>query len=110
MDVPAGTHFSTTTELLDGNVLIHVAGEVDISTCEQLRDAIEPHLGPRQTMILDLGAVDFMDSACLSVLVQARGTLSADGGSLVLRNPSKAARRLLSLTGADDLLAIEQDA
>lgn len=78
-------------------VVAHVTGEVDIATCGRLRDAIEPHLGPRQRVVLDLSGVSFMDSSCLRVLEHAGTVLSADGGSLVVRNPSSAARRLLSL-------------
>jgi anti-anti-sigma factor len=80
-----------------------------VATCERLRDAIEPHLGPQQTLILDLSGVEFMDSSCLKVLVQARGTLTADGGSLALRNPSLAAHRLLTMTGLEDLLQPDAD-
>ena len=50
-----------------------------------------------------------MDSACLGVLMQARGTLTADGGSLILRNPSVAARQLLTAAQAQDLLQIDAD-
>lgn len=96
--------FSTDVEKIDGATLIHVRGEIDIATCGRLRDAIESHLGPEQKIVLDLSGVDFMDSSCLKVLVQARGTLTADGGSLVLRNPSRAARRLLEVTDVQDLL------
>ena len=89
--------------------LIYVTGEIDIATCERLRDAIEPHLGPQQTIILDLSGVEFMDSSCLTVLVQARGTLTADGGSLFLRNPSAAAHRLVTISGLQDLLQDDAD-
>ena len=113
MSVPVDEdhRFSVTAQRLDGQVIIHVGGEIDIATCERLRDAIEPHLGPQQTMVLDLSEVEFMDSSCLGVLEQARGALTADGGSLVLRNPSEAARLLLTAAGAQDLLdAVEQNA
>ena len=94
----------------EGNAtLIRVVGEIDIATCERLRDAIEPHLGPQQTIVLDLTGVEFMDSSSLNVLVQARGTLTADGGSLFLRNPSLAAHRLLTIAGLEDLLEAEAD-
>jgi anti-sigma B factor antagonist len=86
------------------NIVIHVRGQIDMATCERLRDAIEPHLGPAQTIVLDLSEVAFMDSSSLHVLVQARGRLTADGGSLVLRNPSRAARRLLDVACAEGLL------
>ncbi len=99
--------FSTVVERLESGILIHVSGEIDVATCGGLRDAIEPHLGPSQDVVLDLSKVTFMDSSCLAVLVQARGQLTADGGSLVLRNPSTVAQRLLSLTNLEDLLDAE---
>ena len=96
--------FSTTVTRDGDTTLISVTGEIDIATCERLRDAIEPHLGPQQAIILDLSGVEFTDSSLLNVLVQARGTLTADGGSLFLRNPSIAANRLITLSGLEDLL------
>ncbi len=42
-------------------------------------------------VVLDLSGVRFMDSYALHVLEQARGTLSADGGSLMLRMPMRPA-------------------
>ena len=89
----------------EGATIIYAYGEIDIATCERLRDAIEPHMGPRQTIILDFSGVEFMDSSCLRVLVQARGALTANGGSLMLRNPSEIARRILTVTGLEILLA-----
>jgi anti-sigma B factor antagonist len=87
-----------------GTTVAHIRGEVDMATCERLRDSIEPYLGPRQTVILDLSDITFMDSSMLHLLVQARGRLTEDGGSLVLRNPSDAARRLLEISEMSDLL------
>ena len=88
--------------------MIYVQGEIDMNTAERLRDSIEPHMGPEQTIVLDLSGVEFMDSTCIKVLVQARGMLTADGGSLILRNPSPAAHRILMVTGVEFILA--QDA
>jgi anti-anti-sigma factor len=90
-----------------GGTVAHVRGEIDMASCEHLRDAIEPYLGPSQTVILDLSEVTFADSQMLKVLVQARGRLTEDGGSLVLRNPSEIARRLLTVAEMTDLFDIE---
>ena len=87
--------------------VVFVGGEIDLATCERLRDAIEPHLGPDQRVVLDLADVHFMDSTCLHVLLRARTRLSADGGSLILRNPSTTARTLLSAAGLAALVDIE---
>ena len=96
--------FETTVVHEDDAIVIYVNGEIDIAACERLRDAIEPNMGPHQTIILDLSGVEFMDSSSLPILVQARGALTVDGGSLKLRNPSAAAHRLLSVSGAEALL------
>jgi anti-anti-sigma factor len=97
--------FSTKVVRNGTGTIIYVQGEIDMNTAERLRDAIEPHMGPRQTIVLDLSGVEFMDSSCMTVLVQARGTLTEDGGSLILRNPSKAAHRVLTATGIEFILA-----
>jgi anti-anti-sigma factor len=89
--------------------VVYVRGEIDVTTAERLRDVLEPHLGPRQTIVLDLSGVEFTDSALLWVLVQARGSLSADGGDLLLRNPSTAAHRLVTVGGLHELLQADAD-
>ena len=97
-------NFSTEVNATDEATVIYVRGEIDIATAGRLRDAIEPHMGPAQTIVLDLSGVEFMDSSSLHVLIQARTKLTADGGSLILRNPSSAAHRVLTVGGATDLL------
>jgi anti-sigma B factor antagonist len=101
--------FSTKVIQNDTETTIYVQGEIDMQTAGRLRDAIEPHMSPAQTIVLDLSGVEFMDSSCLAVLVQARGTLTADGGSLILRNPSEVAHRLLSLAGIEFILSEDAD-
>ncbi len=103
------------TEVLDRGgcegdaIVIHVRGEVDVAAIGRLRDVLEPHMGPQQTIVLDLSGVEFMDSASLRFLVHARGDLTADGGSLKLRNPSVSAHRLLTLANAEALLEDDAD-
>ena len=100
--------FSTEVVREGDAIVIYVSGEVDVAACERLRDVLEPNMGPHQTIVLDLSGVEFMDSSSLRYLVQARGDLTADGGSLKLRNPSVAAHRLLTLANTEALL--EDDA
>ena len=96
--------FETRVVQQNDGIVIYVTGEVDLAACQRLRDVLEPHMGPQQTIVLDMSGVAFMDSSSLRILVQARGDLTRDGGSLKLRNPSVAAHRLLSLAGAEALL------
>lgn len=97
-------NFSTEVNATDEATVIYVRGEIDMTTAGRLRDAIEPHMGPEQTIVLDLSGVEFMDSSCIKVLILARTTLTADGGSLILRNPSQVAHRVLTVGGANELL------
>ena len=93
----------------EGRVVVHLRGDADMSTVAEVRDSIEPFLAPSQTIVLDLANVRFADSSLLNVLAQARGELSKAGGSLLLRNPSRSARRLLTLAELDDLVRDETD-
>jgi anti-anti-sigma factor len=88
-------------------VVARLDGEIDLATCEELRDAIEPHLRPGQHLALDLSGVTFMDSACIPVLQTARTRLAQDGGALALRNPSGPARRLITAAGLTKQFPIE---
>ena len=96
--------FSTEVVTEGAATVIYVYGEIDLGTCERLRDAIEPHLGPAQSIVMDLAGVEFMDSSSLNVLAHARSRLTEDGGSLILRNPSTAAHRLLTLARTAGLI------
>ena len=91
------------------SVSIDLVGEVTITTMGELRDAVESFLAPEQTVVLDLRGVTFADSSLLNVLVQARGAMTEAGGSLLLRNPSQMARRLLTIAELDDLVHDEVD-
>ncbi len=46
--------FSTEVNATDEATVIHVRGEIDMATAGRLRDVIEPHMGPKQTIVLDL--------------------------------------------------------
>ena len=54
------------------------------------------------TVIHVRGQIDV--ATCERLRGRDRGTLTADGGSLILRNPSEAARRLLTAAAAEHLL------
>ncbi len=83
-------------------VLIVAAGEIDVASCERLHEAIVPHPGRR--VVLDLAAVTFMDSAGIGTLVHAQQVLDLQGGSLTVRDPSEATRRVFELTGLTSVL------
>jgi anti-anti-sigma factor len=103
------SHLSVRVSREGDEVVIHVEGEVDMAAMEQLRDSVEPFLAPNQTILMDLSGITFADSTLIKVLVKARGELTAAGGTLLLRNPSEKARRLLTYGELDTLIQDEAE-
>jgi anti-anti-sigma factor len=89
--------------------VVALRGEIDMAGLEDLQTAVEPHLAPGQTVVLDLSEVTFADSTLVNVLLQARGKASQTGGALVVRNASDQVRQLLSIGDLDDLVQAEVD-
>jgi anti-anti-sigma factor len=84
-----------------------VRGEVDISTVSDLALALDEAIrGSTGAFIVDLCAVDFLDSTGVSVLVRARAVLARDDRALVVVCPEGPVRRVFEVTGITDLLTL----
>ncbi len=60
-------------------------------------------------IVIDLSGVEFVDSSLVKVLAHARTRVTAEG-NLIVRNPSPAARRVLTLLEVESIVdAIEDD-
>jgi anti-anti-sigma factor len=84
--------------------LVTVRGEIDMDTAGQLVDAITTVTG---TTVVDLSGVTFIDSTGLQGLLRAQREARQLGNDLILRHPSKAARRVLELTGLIDGFTVD---
>lgn len=100
---PSAVEFDADVVVGRHETIVFLIGEIDLATREPLREAIEPHLAPNRRVVLDLAGVQFLDSTCLNVLLDARARLHTVGGSLIVRNPSGTARTLLGAVGLADL-------
>ena len=92
---------------LSGPPGVIVRGEVDISTVSDLAlvldEAIRESAG---AFVVDLCAVDFMDSTGVSALIRARALLARDDRALVVVCPEGPVRRVFEVTGITDLLTL----
>jgi anti-sigma B factor antagonist len=95
----------------DDPIGIAVRGEIDLDSAPKLADAIGELIqrGCRQ-VALDLGAVEFMDSTGIRVLVDMHERLLDADGELLLQAASTPVRRVLALTGIDRLLPLADEA
>ncbi|WP_180357621.1 STAS domain-containing protein [Streptomyces sp. NP160] len=97
LQVAATTATSTAAVALrwaGGRPVVHLSGEVDVSTAAQLQSvrALLHQHGQRLGSV-DAAGVTFLDVAGLSALLE----LAGPGGSLLVLRPSPAVRRLLDL-------------
>ncbi|HLI15800.1 MAG TPA: STAS domain-containing protein [Acidimicrobiales bacterium] len=89
-------------------LVVEVAGELDIATTPSLRTLLDEAVdGGARRVVLDLAALDFLDSTGLATLIHASKRLRGSGGDLVLRAPSRSVRSLLRIVGLDTVLSVE---
>lgn len=92
----------------DGTALVaRVVGELDIATAEfldqELRRALRGNASP---IVLDLGAVGFIDSRGVQVLLAAARRSRENGDRLRIRRGSEVVDRVIRLSGAEDCLPL----
>lgn len=96
-----------TTESGSDPVTFVLEGELDPHTSPMLQGTIDETAGEDATsIVLDFGAVSFVDSAGLRVIADTHRRLQDAGGGLTVRHPSAGLMRLLTLTGLADHVAI----
>jgi len=84
----------------DGTVVIRCAGELDMSVCDKLCEAIAwSYTRELKALRLDMTALTFMDSSGLACLVETNNRCQHLGVRFDLI-PSEPVARLLDLTGA----------
>jgi anti-sigma B factor antagonist len=90
----------------DGYVIVAVGGELDVVTSRQFDEYLTQVRGEDSRVILDLSAVDFMDTGSLAVIVGHWKQLSAAGGTLVLAGARYRYTKTLWITGLADRLPL----
>lgn len=85
--------------------VISARGELDVSNAETLERELRAALaGDCERVVLDLGALEFIDSTGLRTLLIAERISASDSSRLVLTRPSGQVARVLALTGIGDQL------
>lgn len=91
------------TSTHDGWTVLALVGELDLQTAPQLKEAIA---GEEGRVALDLSEVPFMDSSCLGVIVAAHKQTLEAGGEFALTGLQDSPRKVLALTGLDEVVPI----
>lgn len=94
-----------------GWTLVAASGDVDVTSAERLRDCLSDLVsGGSGRLILDLEAVDFMDSSGLGVLVDATNHARDAGGDLRVVCTNSRLLDVVSNAGVADELSVADSA
>lgn len=95
---------------LDENMIVRLAGDIDLSAIVAVRSAFHEVLSDGWShVIVDLEDVTFLDSAALGILIGLHRRCREASGVCVLVNVQPDAMRLLSVTGLDAVFAVATD-
>jgi anti-anti-sigma factor len=86
-----------------GQAVVVLAGELDISATDALRDLLD-EISQHEDVTVDLAAVTFLDSTIISVRVRAYLTAQDAERRFAVSEPSPATRRILTVAGVLELL------
>jgi anti-sigma B factor antagonist len=101
--------FSADVAHNDVETVIELRGELDLSVAPTLRATLEGLVDAGNVhLVLDMGALEFVDSSGLSVFVMAYRAAVAAGGDLRLRSPRPNAMKVLETTRLTELIPVDQ--
>jgi anti-anti-sigma factor len=90
----------------DGFAVVAVSGELDIVTSRRFDEFLTEVRRDAERIIIDLSAVDFMDTGSLAVIVGHWKQVTAAGGTLVLAGARYRYTKTLWITGLADRLPL----
>ena len=94
----------------EGTVLVcELEGRLDATQAEAIQDELLGIIaGNSQKVLIHLGAVAYLSSIGIRVLVRAAKQVRAAGGALKLCNTSPPVRKVLEISGMDGILDIRE--
>src|SRR4051812_23106900 len=92
-------HYTIDHDPIDSGHLVIASGELDVAATPRLSTVLAmAGTGAGQRVVLDLVAVDFIDSTALGTILKAASQLEEGGHLLAVVVPDGPVRRLLEMT------------
>lgn len=100
-----------TTRTQGGHVVVSVQGEIDLYTVPRLRGELASALagGGPVRLVVDLSGVEFCDSIGVNALLAAHRQAREAGGDLELLAPRAGVRKILQVTGLEQVFTVTDD-
>ena len=94
---------------VNGNQYVVLSGRLDSATCEQLDQALAPLLlaaGQGMVLVMELARLDYISSAGIRCILQARKALAPLHGKVLAVHPQAQIRKVLDIVQALPMEAI----
>ena len=94
-----------------GTVLkVKLRGEIDHHSAVAVRSNIDDMIRSKRPaeLIIDMSAVDFMDSSGLGLIMGRYTAMQAIGGETCVLDPSPATERIMSLAGMERIITVRR--
>lgn len=90
------------------SVTLALSGELDLASADTLRVCLGQLEGGYEEVVVDLAALQFIDSTGLNLLVHTHQSLAEDEPPrrLTLRNPQGHVRRVFEVSGVDQVIPL----
>ena len=89
---------------------VRLAGDLDVASARLLAAALEHELAAgRRYLRLDLSGLSFLDTAGVTALADMHWAFLGRRGTIIIVGIRPRARRLLALTGMDEVLLVAAD-
>lgn len=87
---------------------IRLAGELDLSVADELRDLLDGLIGGGRARIdIDLSETSFVDSRAIGVLIGAQKRAQCVGGRILVRKPQSTVRKAFDILGLSPVFEID---
>lgn len=98
----------TINKQLEGTKLtIALEGRLDTTTAPQLEASVNESIESASDLEFDFGALEYISSAGLRVMLSAKKTMDKQGGNMVIKNVNEQIMEVFEITGFNDILNIE---
>jgi anti-sigma B factor antagonist len=103
--------FAIAAEDRDGRAYLTLRGELDLATAPELEQLVNERLDSGQEVVVDLRALEFMDSSGIRVLVAAHARAGRGGIRVIVVRPapSSAVAKIVEVSGLDGELNLVDD-
>ena len=103
--------FAISADQRDGSVQLTLRGELDLATAPELEQLVNERIDAGDEVVVDLRALEFMDSSGIRVLVAAHTRAGRAGTRLVVVRAagSSAVAKIVEVSGLDGELNLVDD-